>query len=522
MQTAEALYTALETDRSVFLQRARDASERTIPHLVPPAGFGPASDLPTPYHGIGARAVNNLSSKLLLALFPPNAPFFRLAIDRMELNKLEDEQPDQAEGLRTELDKALANVERAVSQEFEVEAIRVPIYEAIRHVVVTGNALLHMPKDGGMRMFRLDRFGVRRDPMGNVTHIATLETIAPQALPEDMQKALGEIEESSVMKEKTVDLYTAVVRQEDGKYKQWQEIKGKIVDGSEGTYTEEDLEYLPLRWSRIDGESYGRGYVEEYLGDFIAINGLSRALLEGSVAAAKLLFLNNPNGVTESDDITDAHNGAVIDGNAQDITVLRVEKQNDFNTAFQSIRSIEERLSAVFLLNSSVVRQAERVTAEEIRMLSQELESSLGGLYSLQAQELQLPLARKKLNQMTKAKKLPPLPKQLVNPVITTGVEALGRGNDLEKLQLFINAGSQTFGPETTARYISPGEYYRRTGTSLGVDPEGLVLTDEEVAARQQQEQQAAMAQSLGPDAIKSADAQFRQQQELAAQSEQG
>ena len=84
----------------------------------------------------------------------------------MELNKLEEENPEETEGIRTELEKALANVERAVAQELEVEAVRVPIFEAIRHLIVAGNALLYMPKDGGMRMFRMDRFGVRRDPDG--------------------------------------------------------------------------------------------------------------------------------------------------------------------------------------------------------------------------------------------------------------------------------------------------------------------------------------------------------------------
>lgn len=517
MTTAQSIYSALETNRQIFLDRARDASELTIPHLVPPAGFGPASDLPTPHNSIGARGINNLASKLLLALLPPNAPFFRLTIDRMELNKLEEENPEGAEGLRTELERGLSNIERAVAQELEVEAVRVPIFEAIRHLIVAGNALLYMPKDGGIRMFRMDRFGVRRDPMGNVTHIATLETVAPQTLPQEIQDQLNE-PEANGNKEKTVDLYTAVVRQPDGKYNVWQEVKGIIIEGTQGTYTEDELEYIPLRWSRIDGESYGRGFVEEYLGDFVAVNGLSRAILEGSVAAAKLLFLNNPNGITESDDITDAHNGAVIEGRAEDLTTLRVEKQNDFNVAQVQINQIEERLSAAFLLNSSVVRQAERVTAEEIRMLSQELEAALGGLYSLQAVELQLPIAKKKLRQMTKSGKLPALPKDLIKPAITTGVEALGRGNDQQKLQIFIAAGQQAFGPQVTEEYVSPGEFYARTATSLGIEPERLVRSDDEVAQSRQQAQMAQMAAQLGPNAMKTASDQFMQQQEMAVQ----
>ncbi|WP_416142518.1 portal protein [Escherichia coli] len=44
--------------------------------------------------------------------------------------------------------------------------------------------------------------------------------------------------------------------------------------------------------------------------------------------------------------------------------------------------------------NSAVQRTGERVTAEEIRYVASELEDTLGGVYSILSQELQLPLVR--------------------------------------------------------------------------------------------------------------------------------
>jgi hypothetical protein len=41
---------------------------------MPEEGFGPHSRLETPFSGVGSRGVNNLASKLLLALLPPNSP----------------------------------------------------------------------------------------------------------------------------------------------------------------------------------------------------------------------------------------------------------------------------------------------------------------------------------------------------------------------------------------------------------------------------------------------------------------
>ena len=80
-------YQSCENARDPYLRRARDAASYTIPYLVPPDSNSAATEYTTPYQGVGARGVNNLSSKLLLALLPPNSPFFRLVIDKYEYEK---------------------------------------------------------------------------------------------------------------------------------------------------------------------------------------------------------------------------------------------------------------------------------------------------------------------------------------------------------------------------------------------------------------------------------------------------
>ena len=41
----------------------------------------------------------------------------------------------------------------------------------------------------------------------------------------------------------------------------------------------------------VDGEDYGRGRVEEFLGDLQSLESLTQAITEGSAAAAKVVFL---------------------------------------------------------------------------------------------------------------------------------------------------------------------------------------------------------------------------------------
>ena len=508
-ETAQGLYSSLENQRWSFLDRGRQSSELTLPYVLPPDGHNYATKYYTPYQGIGARGVLNLASKLLLALLPPNAPFFRLVIDRYELDKAKAELgPEGAEQLRSDLEKALADVERSVSQEVEVQNFRNGIFQALKNLLITGNALLYLPDEGGMRTFKLDRYVVKRDPMGNVTHIAVKETVSPMMLPESVRDEVYRTE-----KENTCDLYTAVVR-EDDEFKVYQDVKGMLIEESVGRYPIEKSPWLPLRYTQIDGEDYGRGFVEEYIGDIRSLESLTKAIVEASAAAAKVLFMVNPNGTTRARTLAEAPNGAIVQGSEGDVSVLQLNKFNDLRTAQTTMAGITDRLSQAFLLTSGVVRDAERVTAEEIRMLSQELESALGGLYSLLAQELQLPIVSRLMDRMSKDKRLPKLPKDIVKPTIVTGVEALGRGNDLNRLDMFLAGANQIVGPQAVNQYLNVSDYFKRRATALGIETEGLIKTEEEIQQAMQQAQMLEMAQKLGTPAINAAQEQYMAAQE--------
>lgn len=492
-QTCSGKYAKLETARKTFLDRARECAELTIPSLMPKDGHSSASRLPTPWQGIGARGVNNLASKLLLALLPPNAPFFRLAIDDFTLEKL-----TQQEGMRAKVEEGLNRIERSVMNEIETNAIRVGGFEALKQLLVTGNVLVYLPKEGGVRVFRMDRFVVKRDPMGNVLEIITKESVSPEALPEEIKALIADDDKES--SDKPIDMYTHIYR--DGEqWKVYQEIKGQKLPGTEGKYPLDKSPWIPIRFTKIDGEDYGRGYVEEYLGDLKSLEGLSQAIVEGSAAAAKVLFMINPNGVTDMAQLAEADNGAFVEGMQSDVSTVQLQKFNDFRVALDTVNTINERLSFAFLLNSAVQRSGDRVTAEEIRYMANELESALGGIYSILSQEFQLPLVKRIMFQMERSKRLPTLPTGTVNPVIVTGMEALGRGNDLSKLNMFFQAAAQIaqLPPE-----INKADALTRTGAALGIDMKGLVKSPEQLqqemqAAQQQQMMQMAMEKGIGP-----------------------
>ena len=503
--TAAARYQRLVTSRDAYLQRARDCSKVTIPTLIPDAGEKDRGTLKTPYQSLGARGVNYLASKLLITLFPPNSAFFKLEIDDLVLRATEG-GPE----IKAEFDSALVNVEHAVMTAMETANGRASMHEAFKHLLVGGNVLLYVAEEG-FRVIHLNRYALCRDPMGHVIEIVVEEEVYPEVLPADFLEAANADDDDSegYSSQKTLKLYTHIEYEND-KVHWYQEAKGKEIPGTHGMCDTDVSPWIPLRFNRVDGEEYGRGYVEEYYGDLLALEALYQAVLEGSAAAAKILFLVNPNGTTRPRTLANAANGSIIQGNATDVTVIQSQKAQDLSIANSVIDRIEGRLQFAFLLNTAIQRPGERVTAQEIRYMSQELEAGIGGLYSILTQELQLPLVRRLMHVMRKQRKLPAFPKgdggkALVNPKPVTGLEAIGRGDDRNKLVDFITTVGQVLGPDVLQKYINVDEALRRLANSESIDTTNLVKTKEQLdgeaaAANEQmvqQQQQAMVAQGM-------------------------
>ena len=466
-KTAAGRYEQLVSGRSTYEREAKESSKLTLPSLIPETTSGTRARIKTPFQALGAKAVNSLAAKLLITLLPPGTAFFKLVIDQLKLM-----QEGQSE-IQSEIDKGLRAYENALMDEIEVSNDRVAMFEALKHLIVGGNVLLYLT-DKGLKVYPLSKFVSKRDSVGNVLEILTKETINPQALPPDF---LNQIKEKDNYDEKTmgdeIDIYTSIKRIGDD-FMWHQECQGEKIPGTDGRSKVDVSPWILLRWIRIDGEDYGRGYVEEYRGDLISLEALTQAVIEGAAASAKVLFLVNPNGQTRAATLAKAPNGAIREGSAAEVRVMQVGQQ----------------------------RQAERVTAAEINLVAQELENSLGGKYSILSQEFQLPYLKRRMHMMVRSGKVKALPEKLVKPKIVTGIQGLGRGNDRNKLIEFIGTVAQALGPDVMRQFVNVDEAVKRHATSIGIDTTNLIKTQEQIAAEQQQAQQQQLIQSLGPAAL--------------------
>jgi hypothetical protein len=428
----------------------------------------------------------------MLALLPPQTSFFKFQVRDDKLGV------DYPREIKSELDLSFSKMERMVMDYINASSDRVVVHQALKHLIVSGNALIFMGKDG-LKNFPLNRYVVNRDGNGNICEIVTKELISRRILGMDLPEALpnspGDDGYKTGSDDHDVEVYTYVRLDDNGRWKWHQEAFDRIIPGTQSSAPKNTSPWLVLRFNTVDGEDYGRGRVEEFLGDIRSLEGLSQALVEGSAAASKVVFLVSPSSTTKPKTIADAGNGAIVQGRPDDVGVIQVGKTADFRTAAEQMQQLERRINEAFLVLT--VRQSERTTAEEVRLTQMELEQQLGGLFSLLTIEFLIPYLNRTLHILQRNKELPKFPKDVVRPQIIAGVNALGRGQDQQSLVTFITTLAQTMGPEIIGQFLDPSEYIKRLAAAQGIDVLNLVKSAETMEQEKQEQMQQMQQQEL-------------------------
>lgn len=485
---AKAVYERLKNDRVPYETRAENCAKVTIPSLFPKDSDNASTDYSTPWQAVGARGLNNLSAKVMLALFPLQS-WMKLKVSEWQAKQLVSDPAQLAT-----VEQGLGMVERILMSYMEANSYRVTLFELIRQLALAGTGLIYLPPPDAnnnaynpMKLYTLHNHVVQRDSFGNVLQIVTLDKVAFAALPEDVRNSLGGSGQER-KPDQEIEVFTHIYLDDvSGDFLSYQEVDGVEVAGTDGQFPADACPWIAVRWTKRDGEHYGRSHVEEYLGDLKSLESLHEAMIKFAMVSSKIIGLVNPNGITQVRRLVKAQTGDFVAGRKDDISFLQLEKSADFTVSKSVADAIEQRLAYVFMLNSAVQRSGERVTAEEIRYVAAELEDTLGGVYSILSQELQLPIVRVLLSQLQATQQIPDLPKEAVEPTVSTGVEALGRGQDLDKLNQFLSAMANVAGlkddPDLNMNTIK-----QRLANAIGLDTSGLLLTEADKAQMQSQE----------------------------------
>lgn len=427
----EGKYKQLDGKRSSILTRVEDYAAWTLPSIFPYQNTSDNEELQNDIQSFGAQAVNHLSNKLMLGLFGPSRPFFRLtANEKMKTQMATAGISEDA------LSVALQNAEKESVKEMNRMGSREPLTALLQHLIITGNCLMFFPDDGDMQIYGLRDYVVERDTTGFAFRMMVCDKKRFGAFPASIQlQILSATSKPKLDDEHELELITAIEWDaERKKYIVTQHAEGVQVNKTDGVFPKDKCPYIPLVWKLVRGEDYGRGLVEDYSGDFHSLSTGEEAELEIMGIISQIKGMVDPTGLTNASDLNDAENGAFVSGREEDISLVHYgEKMGDLQALEAFVSKKERRLSRAFLMDSAGVRDAERVTAEEIRLIARDLEMALGGVYTRLSQTLQLPIARQLLVRIDFK-----LAGDLVEPIIVTGLDALSRSGDLESYRLFV------------------------------------------------------------------------------------
>lgn len=483
-RSAAHRWTVLDGLRNGFLRRLERYASVTVPKVCLPDDISQDSEaIQYDWSSVGAQAVNHLTNKLGMTLFSPSRPFFRLDPDKSLLAELAKANITEAV-----LREALVGGESEAIKLLDRKALRPKLYDLLRHLIVTGNALLDTSEADTVRVMGIKTFCVKRSVSGQLQELLIRECVLYDELDEGVKAMVP-----GHKPEDKVNLYKWCRRQND----MWtcETYVDHILIGGKysGTFKPEDFPYHVQTWDLCDAHDYGTGLVELFSGDFNALSVMSEAEIRSAVLASEFRWLADPAGITDVNDFKKSSNGDVLPGRKDDLTLVHMTSTNALQEIANSSDKIIRRLGAAFLLGSATTRDAERVTAEELRMQAQELESSLGGVYSMLAVSLQVPLAGWLLRQtgveVNGTKLL---------PTVITGLDALSRNADAQNLVLALQdlGAIATLPPAVQARLkieevISTLLSARGIQPSKYLKPEAQVAQEAQAAAKAAQEQNA-------------------------------
>ena len=258
--------------------------------------------------------------------------------------------------MKDSIEYGLSILENAIMKYMEAMSLRPTLSECLKQLIVAGNALLFLPpKEGGIKCYSLKDYVVQRDGTGNVLQIVAKDVLSRASLPEKVLQMIEDTATGDYLTDVSsdVEIYTHVYRL-GNVWKSYQEIDGKIIPNSNQTYPLDKSPWIPVRYTKQDGESYGRSFVEDFLGDLRTLDKLSKSINDISVIASKIIFLVSPSCQTSIRQLERAKNGSFVKGRPEEVMPMQINKTSDLQVTMSTVGTIEQRLSYAFLLNSSV------------------------------------------------------------------------------------------------------------------------------------------------------------------------
>ena len=485
-----SVWAAMDLAKGDLVERSKEYARLTVPSICPQDNSGNTEQ----EHAnvmIGPRVINFLAHKLIGTMFPHDRPFFKVDLNpQVEFDLSKEVEQKVIDQQKVDIAARGMQVTKVAMSKLNMVKYRPMAIETAKHLIVTGNATIRRLPDNTRVVYGVRDFGCFRGLNGEVYDIILRDISRLDGLEPDVQAHVR----SQRVGAKHNDIVTVYSRwKRDGKRWKFTQAVDDTPMPSFSMIAEKDFPLIALTWTLAKGEHYGRGLVEDNIAAFNAIDVSTTALLEMFGIAADIKFLVNPGSVIDIIELIKSKRGTYHYGNKDDISSPEIGRQKgqDMQVLASTIERMERSVSQAFLMSSGGVRDAERVTAEEIRFFAKEIESAYGGLYSTMSLVWQMKEAQWAMSQVDES-----IP-DVLEVKISTGMDALSQETALDSLRMSLSdLGLLNGVPEDVRGVLSATRIAKFLFMNRNLPFDQFTLTDEELqqrAAEQQQQQQALM-----------------------------
>lgn len=453
------------------------------------------------FQSVGGVLVNSLATKLVNSLFPVGIPFFRNQIT--DALREAAERQGQAEA---ELSNILARIDKEAAEGLLGGSNLATLINVVKLLIVTGQVLMYRnPDNGVLSYWNLHSFVVKRSADGQWRVVVLKQKFTYKELPDEIRNDLADKQPAvRENRDREYTMFTKLERQSGGvndRITVVNEIDGIRV-GPEASYPAHMCPYILPVWNLPSGAHYATGYVEDHTGDFAKLSILSEQLGLYELEALSILNLVDESAGAVVDTYVDADVGDFVPGKTGAVVGYERGEYNKINAVNNSLQLVVTRLAQAFMYTGNT-RDAERVTAEEIRTLAKEAEQLLGGTYSMLAAQMQEPLAYLCMADVSPSL-LPALITRAIKPTILTGTAALTRNIAVQNL-LAVTQEAATLVPALTQldTRVDGQKVMDLLYSARGIDTSLIFKTPEQLQQEALAKEQAATsAMNAGQDAL--------------------
>lgn len=490
-------YSKITTGTTLPLHACEPDGTKVIPQLnleavKPEEG---SSDLPN-------SAIENFTAKLQKTLFPDNRAFF--AFNAPEEAKV------QSGADKTDINRNLESAVNAIMTLLKDKKLYSILPKVFENATVIGNALVFMgyKKSDPIQFISPADFVWRRTASGTVKELIIREVIA---LEDIVDKELRRVLENDIgydmaqyktetnnlsTQPRSIQKYTYVYFEDNGT-QVISEYVGKFKVGKEIRRSAKEPLFLPIAPDLPLKAQYGVGKVKGAVSSILQIRSASKTWARHNSLISDLKIGVAPSASNAIKAMAKQRtSNHVVLNDPKDMQLMPWGNVN-MSSVEMSYENAKQDLSRIFLMQQGVTRQAERVTAEEIRRNAEELNAANSNLISAYESQLQGPLVQYALYHLDIENEEGDSIKDALEDLdvkLLTGTEAIGRVSQSDNVTTMLQEATLLGGvPEHIARHMKINNILNILAQGRGLPSDEIVKSKQELQAEQEaaQEQQA-------------------------------